>query len=97
MHPILLSAECCLFVYRSIIKDRRVYHQEAEQRPSDTGEEDGAFRSRLPPSVRVVPISHGGNDGKIELKIKYNSILFYFNLSIILGIGGRRLRGRIGD
>ena len=74
-----------------------VYQKEAEQKPSEPGEEVGVIRNRFPPSVQAAPLSQGETGGKIELKIKWNSKLFYFYLSIIYDIGGRRLWGRVGS
>ena len=62
--------ECRCFIYIGILKDDCVYQHEAEQIPSDTGEEVSGFKIRLLTSDIAIPIYQGGTSGKIELKMK---------------------------
>ena len=82
-YPTPLSKEHYFFVQRDILKYGHIYNQEADRKTSDAGEEVRFFRRHLTLSGQAVPISQGRTGGKIELKTKYNSILLYFNLSII--------------
>ena len=68
-HPSLLRNAASSY-NTEYLRKAVVYQKEAEQRPLDSGEEVGVFRSLLPPSGRAVLLSQGETGGKIELKIK---------------------------
>ena len=64
-HPSLLQNTAPLYS-AAYSRTAAVYKKEADQRPSDSGEEVGVFRSRLSPSVRADTFPRG------ELVVKYS-------------------------
>ena len=82
MHPDPLSTELLFFVYCGIIKDGRVYLQEAEQRPPDASEEFGILN---PPSNVWPSSTHflGGNRRQNRTINEVELHLILFNFSII--------------
>ena len=61
------SASLYIAVYS---RKAAVYQMETDQKPSESSEEVGIFRIRLPLSGRAAPLSQGGTASKTELKIK---------------------------
>ena len=79
-----------------LLKDVWIYQKGFYQRSSNAGEEVGVF---YPPFTICPSVTHfpGGNQNRIYLKTKYNTILFYFTIYIIQNSGGWQLQGMSDD